>query len=132
MLKKTNSKKTKSPKTKKSVDISNIEEIMEDMKELALQKSDEENVETKIDEEQPTQTEQKEIIGDIEPLTNENAKDTNEEDLSFVEKISNGEVIINENDTEVEEKPKNLENKPKRKTYEEMFGYTWCGYGYSI
>ena len=60
-------------------------------------------------------------------------KDTNnleEQNLSFVEEINNGEVII-EDETKVEEKPKDIENKPKRKSYTEMFGNTWCGYGYT-
>ena len=60
-------------------------------------------------------------------------KDTNnveEQNLSFVEEINNGEVIV-EDETKVEEKPKDIENKPKRKSYTEMFGNTWCGYGYT-
>ena len=60
-------------------------------------------------------------------------KDTNnveEQNLSFVEEINNGEVIV-EDETKVEEKPKDIENKPKRKSYSEMFGSTWCGYGYT-
>ena len=60
-------------------------------------------------------------------------KDTNnleEENLSFVEEINNGEDIV-EDETKVEEKPKDIENKPKRKSYSEMFGNTWCGYGYT-
>ena len=41
MAKKTTTKKINSSKTKKTVDVSNVEAIMEDMKNLALQKPEE-------------------------------------------------------------------------------------------
>ena len=105
MAKKTTNKKSK---TKKTIDVSNVDAIMEDMKNLALEKPVEEKVEIE-----------------------EKTKDENVVDLSFVEKINNGELVVKEDDTKAEEKPKNIENKPKRKSYSEMFGNTWCGYGYT-
>jgi hypothetical protein len=43
--------------------------------------------------------------------------------MSFLKDIDEGNIA--------EEAKKETENKPKRKTYQEMFGYTWRGYGYS-
>ena len=48
MAKKTTNKKTSSPNVKKKVDVSNTDLIMEDMKKLALQKTEEKN-ETKVE-----------------------------------------------------------------------------------
>lgn len=157
MAKKTANKKAK---TKKTIDVSNVDAIMEDMKKLALEKPVEEKVETKVESkclddavygtgivkkpekvENNTDTDIKDVDivttqspqNEIEETTTveQNVEEQNEEDLSFVEKISNGELVIKEDDTKIEENPKNIENKPKRKSYSEMFGNTWCGYGYT-
>lgn len=136
MAKKTANKKSK---TKKTLDVSNVDAIMEDMKNLALQKPVEEKVEIegKIKDENvvedkenvETQSPQNEI--EETTIVEQNVEEKNEEDLSFIEKINNGELIVKEDDTKIEENPKNIENKPKRKSYSEMFGNTWCGYGYT-
>lgn len=136
MAKKTTNKKSK---TKKTIDVSNVDAIMEDMKNLALQKPVEEKVEIegKIKDENvvedkenvETQSPQNEI--EETTIVEQNVEEKNEEDLSFIEKINNGELIVKEDDTKIEENPKNIENKPKRKSYSEMFGNTWCGYGYT-
>ena len=163
MAKKTANKKSKA---KKTIDVSNVDAIMEDMKNLALQKPVEEKVE--IEEKNETKVEVKclddavygtgivkkpekvennidtdmkdvDIVttqspqNEIEETTivEQNVEEKNEEDLSFIEKINNGELIVKEDDTKIEENPKNIENKPKRKSYSEMFGNTWCGYGYT-
>ena len=147
MAKKTTNKKSK---TKKTIDVSNVDAIMEDMKNLALEKPVEEKVEIEEKTKDENVVEDKENIetqlpqNEIEETTmvEQNVEEKNEEDLSFVEKISNGELVVKEDDTkalekpveekvEIEEKPKNIENKPKRKSYSEMFGNTWCGYGYT-
>lgn len=57
---------------------------------------------------------EEEVIEDLEKLQQEAEED---------------EMKIDDDDEE--KKPKS-ENKPKRKTYEEMFGNTWMGYGYSM
>lgn len=49
MAKKTTNKKISSSKAKKNVDVSNVDAIMEDMKNLALQKTEDEKVETKVE-----------------------------------------------------------------------------------
>ena len=136
MAKKTTNKKSKA---KKTIDVSNVDAIMEDMKNLALQKPVEEKdeIEEKIKDENvvedkenvETQSPQNEI--EETTIVEQNVEEKNEEDLSFVEKISSGELIVKEDDTKIEENPKNIENKPKRKSYSEMFGNTWCGYGYT-
>lgn len=129
----------KNSKTKKTIDVSNVDAIMEDMKNLALQKLVEEKVEIegKIKDENvvedkenvETQSPQNEI--EETTMVEQNVEEKNEEDLFFIEKINNGELIVKEDDTKIEENPKNIENKPKRKSYSEMFGNTWCGYGYT-
>lgn len=154
MAKKTTNKKISSSKTKKTVDVSNVDAIMEDMKNLALQETEDEKVETNVESDdiakQPEKVESDVNVDmkDIDIVTTQSPtietenlvnteqsmlEDTNnveEQNLSFVEEINNGEVII-EDETKVEEKPKDIENKPKRKSYTEMFGNTWCGYGYT-
>lgn len=134
MAKKTTNKKTNSAKTKKTVDVSNVDAIMEDMKNLALQKPVEEKVESDIN----TDVKDIDIVttqslkSETEDIVNIEQSTSEEQDLSFVEEISNGEVVVSEDEAEVEDKPKNIENKPKRTDYSKMFGNTWCGYGYSI
>ena len=162
MAKKTTNKNISSSKAKKNVDVSNVDAIMEDMKNLALQKP-EEMIETKakgkcLDDvvygndiakkpeevESDVNTDMKDVdivttqsppietenLVNTDQSTSEDTNNVEEQNLSFVEEINNGEVII-EDETKVEEKPKDIENKPKRKSYSEMFGNTWCGYGYT-
>lgn len=136
MTKKTTNKKSKA---KKTIDVSNVDAIMEDMKNLALQKPVEEKVEIEKKTKDEIVVEDKENIETQSPqngiedtaIVEQNVEEKNEEDLSFIEKINNGELVIKEDDTNIEENPKNIENKPKRKSYSEMFGNTWCGYGYT-
>ena len=49
MAKKTTNKNISSSKAKKNVDVSNVDAIMEDMKNVALQKTEDEKVETKVE-----------------------------------------------------------------------------------
>ena len=138
MAKKTTNKKISSSKTKKTVDESNVDAIMEDMKKLALQKTEDEKVESDVNVDMKdidivttqSPTIETENLVNTEQSMLEDTNNVEEQNLSFVEEINNGEVII-EDDTKVEEKPKDIENKPKRKSYTEMFGNTWCGYGYT-
>ncbi len=138
MAKKTTNKKISSSKTKKTVDVSNVDAIMEDMKNLALQETEDEKVESDVNVDMKdidivttqSPTIETENLVNTEQSMLEDTNNVEEQNLSFVEEINNGEVII-EDDTKVEEKPKDIENKPKRKSYTEMFGNTWCGYGYT-
>lgn len=162
MAKKTTTKKINSSKTKKTVDVANVEAIMEDMKNLALQKPEEmvktkakekclddvvygneiakktEEVESDVNTDMKdvdmvaTQSPQSEIenVRSTEQLISKDANNIEEQNLSFIEEINNGEIIV-EDEAKVEEKPKDIENKPKHKSYSEMFGNTWCGYGYT-
>ena len=163
MAKKTTNKKISSSKAKKNVDVSNVDAIMEDMKNLALQKTEDEKVETKVEDKclddvvygteiakkseevesdvntdmkdvdmVATQSPQSEIenVGSTEQSISKDANNIEEQNLSFIEEINNGEIIV-EDEAKVEEKPKDIENKPKHKSYSEMFGSTWCGYGYT-
>ena len=138
MAKKTTNKKISSSKAKKNVDVSNVDAIMEDMKNLALQETEDEKVESDVNVDMkdidivttPSPTIETENLVNAEQSMLEDTNNVEEQNLSFVEEINNGEVII-EDETKVEEKPKDIENKPKRKSYTEMFGNTWCGYGYT-
>ena len=138
MAKKTTNKKISSSKTKKTVDVSNVDAIMEDMKNLALQETEDEKVESDVNVDMKdidivttqSPTIETENLVNTEQSMLEDTNNVEEQNLSFVEEINNGEVII-EDETKVEEKPKDIENKPKRKSYSEMFGSTWCGYGYT-
>ena len=138
MAKKTTNKKISSSKTKKTVDVSNVDAIMEDMKNLALQETEDEKVESDVNVDMKdidivttqSPTIETENLVNTEQSMLEDTNNVEEQNLSFVEEINNGEVII-EDETKVEEKPKDIENKPKPKSYSEMFGSTWCGYGYT-
>lgn len=138
MAKKTTNKKISSSKTKKTVDVSNVDAIMEDMKNLALQETEDEKVESDVNVDMKdidivttqSPTIETENLVNTEQSMLEDTNNVEEQNLSFVEEINNGEVII-EDETKVEEKPKDIENKPKCKSYTEMFGNTWCGYGYT-
>lgn len=141
-------KKTSKSRQKKTIDVSNVDAVMEEVKKLALQKQvDDINVkEDKIDakdekdegvlaksveEEKDTQ----EQIDDIDEKIAEEVipvEEDNSEDVSFIDEITSGIDSCDSSDTETVEEPQNFENKPKRKTYDEMFGHTWCGYGYTI
>ena len=131
-------KKTTNKKTNKTVDVANVEAIMEDMKNLALQETEDEKVESDVNVDMKdidivttqSPTIETENLVNTEQSMLEDTNNVEEQNLSFVEEINNGEVII-EDETKVEEKPKDIENKPKRKSYTEMFGNTWCGYGYT-
>ena len=143
MAKKTTNKKISSSKAKKNVDVSNVDAIMEDMKNLALQKTEDEKVETNVESDVNVDMKDIDIVTtqsptiEAENLVNteqsmlEDTNNVEEQNLSFVEEINKGEVIVEEDETKIEEKPKKIENKPKRKSYSEMFGSTWCGYGYT-
>ena len=138
MAKKTTNKNISSSKAKKNVDVSNVDAIMEDMKNLALQETEDEKVESDVNVDMKdidivttqSPTIETENLVNTEQSMLEDTNNVEEQNLSFVEEINNGEVII-EDETKVEEKPKDIENKPKRKSYTEMFGNTWCGYGYT-
>ena len=139
MAKKTTNKKISSSKTKKTVDVSNVDAIMEDMKNLALQETEDEKVESDVNVDMKdidivttqSPTIETENLVNTEQSMLEDTNNVEEQNLSFVEEINNGEVIVEEDETKIEEKPKKIENKPKRKSYSEMFGNTWCGYGYT-
>lgn len=173
MTRKRNTKTKKSvSKTKKEVDINDIDAMLEDMKHLAMDETvNEENdkdevtvsqpevMETKLEMELentdtiisggsgeieekyqqqvddnyyteiPTEQQEKEANTENNDVTEsiENVSEEVSDDLSFVDEIKEEEeIIIKEEKTEEKPKPK----KPKRKTYQEMFGGTWRGYGY--
>lgn len=140
-------KKTSKSRQKKTIDVSNVDAVMEEVKKLALQKQvDDVNVkEGKTDvkdekdegvlvksvEEEKNAQEQ---ITDIDEKITEEVipvEEDNNEDVSFVEEITSGIDSFDSSNTETVEESQNFENKPKRKTYDEMFGNTWCGYGYT-
>ena len=140
-------KKTSKSRQKKTIDVSNVDAVMEEVKKLALQKQvDDVNVKEdktdvknekdegvlvkSVEEEKNTQ----EQITDIDEKITEEVipvEEDNNEDVSFVEEITSGIDSFDSSNTETVEEPQNFENKPKRKTYDEMFGNTWCGYGYT-
>ena len=147
MAKKVNTKKTTKKSAKKEVDINDIDSLVDDVKKLALEKPKTEKKEKVITEtvkdletddvkvylretieiEKEAETDDKELKLYVEPVTIITHKTTDDkdddEDLSFIDEVKAEETLT------VEE-PK--EERPKRKiTYQEMFGGTWMGYGYS-
>ena len=139
MAKKTTTKKINSSKTKKTVDVSNVEAIMEDMKNLALQKP-EEMVETKakgkcLDDvvygngvakkseevESDVNTDMKDVdivTTQSPPIETENLVNTDQstsEDTNNVEEQNLSFVEeINKGEVIVEEDETKIEEKPKK------------------
>ena len=99
-------KKSAKKTTTKKAKIKDEESLMEDMKKLAMKAPKEE-----IKQEKVVEVKEEEVV----------------EDLSFIEEIKE------EKNEVVEEKKEEVkrENKPRKMTYEQMFGPTWMGYGYT-
>lgn len=186
--KKTQRGKKNVAKPKNNIDINDIDAMLEDMKNLALDKTEEkvEETETKVVAQEDVKEEQiVEYLNESEdnvvisteenviftnkeeeenitgPLVkcefDENGNLTNEEnikemamveatkeeetekedatvteeqteDLSFVDELKESEEVEEEIEMVEEEKP--IQKKSKRKTYQDMFGGSWRGYGY--
>jgi hypothetical protein len=94
----------------------NTMEKNETKEETEEESAKEENENEVIEENKNKETENLEKEKEIE----------NAEDLSFVDEIKEQDIT----EEEKKEEPKK-ENKAKRKTYQEMFGHSWMGYGYS-
>lgn len=157
MAKKTTNTKTAKKKNK----INDEKALMEEMKKMALQSTEEykennkkeidvksskdETVEEKNDNvQQLEQIEENVIVEEKENISsddmtkdlqqNEQMDETitdiiedDEEDLSFIESIKE-EIKEVEKEKQREDTD---ENKSTRTTYQDMFDYTWCGYGYT-
>lgn len=150
MSRKKQTKPQKSKKVENDIDINNIDAMFEDMKNLVLNNENTtdtiDNVEEKENLKESSfdinliaenttliETETQETNDIVETLDeNEETVDevvsVNEEDeIQQVEEKQTEELVQEE---EIKEEPKK-ENKSKRMTYEEMFGHTWMGYGFS-
>lgn len=150
MSRKKQTKPQKSKKVENDIDINNIDAMFEDMKNLVLNNENTtdtiDNVEEKENLKESSfdinliaenttliETETQETNDILETLNeNEETVDevvsVNEEDeIQQVEEQQTEELVQEE---EIKEEPKK-ENKSKRMTYEEMFGHTWMGYGFS-
>ena len=150
MSRKKQTKPQKSKKVENDIDINNIDAMFEDMKNLVLSNENTtdtiDNVEEKENLKESSfdinliaenttliETETQETNDIVETLDeNEETVDevvsVNEEDeIQQVEEQQTEELVQEE---EIKEEPKK-ENKSKRMTYEEMFGHTWMGYGFS-
>jgi HSP20 family molecular chaperone IbpA len=73
----------------------------------------------------------KTFFGDFVPANFTNSPKVNVKETDKAYEIEIANPGFGKDDTKIEENPKNIENKPKRKSYSEMFGNTWCGYGYT-
>ena len=149
MSRKKQTKPQKSKKVENDIDINNIDAMFEDIKNLVLNENTThtiDNVEEKENLKESSfdinliaenttliETETQETNDILETLNeNEETVDevvsVNEEDeIQQVEEQQTEELVQEE---EIKEEPKK-ENKSKRMTYEEMFGHTWMGYGFS-
>lgn len=149
MSKKKQTKSQKSKKVENDIDINNIDAMFEDMKNLVLNSENTtdtiDNIEEKENVKEASfdtnltngnttliETEIQETNDIVEMLneTEENGEvvSVNEEtDVQQIEEQQTEELVQEE---EIKEEPKK-ENKSKRMTYEEMFGHTWMGYGFS-
>lgn len=52
-------------------------------------------------------------------------------DIDVIGDVTDDEIEKEEETVEKKVEEAEKENKPKRKTYQEMFGHTWMGYGFS-
>lgn len=142
----------KNTKTKKEIDLNDVDSIIKDMKDLAFNEPKEETKVSKKKENREKVSKTIDVVSEKDgaqlviekekkvDVSKKNettiseisvSKEQNEtEDLSFVDEIKENEEILKAK-ANIEEN-KNIENKPKKKvTYEEMFGATWCGYGFT-
>ena len=147
--KKTTKSKKTNTKAKKDVNINDIDAMLEEMKNLVLEDNTQEKINNderfvigvdvasgeefssieKIETQQVEDTLEETVNEDTE-MVNE-TKPTSEEkkeDIIIEEKINEDDVTEDLSPTEniKEEKPK-----CKKRTYQDMFGGTWMGYGYS-
>ena len=148
--KKVSKAKKVSSNSKKDIDINDINAMLEDMKNLALEKTEEkEETESVVEHED---TKEEEIVENFNEETKDSVVVPMDENVIFADAEvpvitideSKEEVIEAENtekdeeiqivveDVKEEEKEEKKEEKPKsrRMTYQEMFGGTWRGYGY--
>ena len=139
-------KKTKAAKKAveaEEVDIKDIDTIFEDMKKMALNVEDdsadsEDAVQDDLTNSEPSDTEPKGdvvecIEGKDDSVEDAAGNDAEESAVSddpaegVTEEVAHADSDDEKNDeTEEDEKPKPR----RRKTYQEMFGGTWLGYGY--
>lgn len=149
MSKKKQTKSQKSKKVENDIDINNIDAMFEDMKNLVLNSENTTDTIDNIEEKEnvkeasfdtnltngnttliETETQETNDIVEMLNETEENGEvvSVNEEtDVQQIEEQQTEELVQEE---EIKEEPKK-ENKSKRMTYEEMFGHTWMGYGFS-
>lgn len=149
MSKKKQTKSQKSKKVENDIDINNIDAMFEDMKNLVLNSENTTDTIDNIEEKEnvkeasfdtnltngnttliETETQETNDIVEMLNETEENGEvvSVNEEtDVQQIEEQQTEELVQQE---EIKEEPKK-ENKSKRMTYEEMFGHTWMGYGFS-
>ena len=149
MSKKKQTKSQKSKKVENDIDINNIDAMFEDMKNLVLNSENTTDTIDNIEEKEnvkeasfdtnltngnttliETETQETNDIVEMLDETEENGEvvSVNEEtDVQQIEEQQTEELVQEE---EIKEEPKK-ENKSKRMTYEEMFGHTWMGYGFS-
>ena len=158
MSRKKQTEPQKPKKVENDIDINNIDVMFEDMKNLVLEKV-EEKEETKdivvahedANDEEIMNKDNVVISDEIKEKTEEEVtKEENENEVIEENKIEETEIgnidneigtkepiILNSEEDfdkvyieEKKEEPKK-KNKSKRMTYEEMFGHTWMGYGFS-
>ena len=142
-------KPQKPKKVENDIDINNIDVMFEDMKNLVLNSENTTDTIDNIEEKEnvkeasfdtnltngnttliETETQETNDIVEMLNETEENGEvvSVNEEtDVQQIEEQQTEELVQEE---EIKEEPKK-ENKSKRMTYEEMFGHTWMGYGFS-
>ena len=155
MSRKKQTEPQKPKKVENDIDINNIDVMFEDMKNLVLEKV-EEKEETKDIVVAHEDANDEEIMNKDNVVISDEIKEKTEEEVTKEEnKIEETEIgnIDNEIGTKepiilnseedfdkvyIEEKPieekkeePKKKNKSKRMTYEEMFGHTWMGYGFS-
>lgn len=152
MSKKKVSKKKVSSKAKNDIDINDIDAMIEDMKKLALSDNiNESKKEMQIKEEVQSvevieDNNNEEVVKEESQVENEVVVESVEKEEEIVEEkqqeeeeiiLDNEEEVTEENDDlsfidSIKEEEKEVEKPKSRKmTYEEMFGNTWMGYGYT-
>ena len=149
MSRKKQTEPQKPKKVENDIDINNIDVMFEDMKNLVLNSENTTDTIDNIEEKEnvkeasfdtnltngnttliETETQETNDIVEMLNETEENGEvvSVNEEtDVQQIEEQQTEELVQEE---EIKEEPKK-ENKSKRMTYEEMFGHTWMGYGFS-
>jgi hypothetical protein len=150
--KKTTKSKKTNTKAKKDVNINDIDAMLEEMKNLVLEDNTQEKINVDVASEEDfssiekietqqvedtleeTVNEDTEMVNETKPTSEEKKEDViiEETEIGNIDnEIGPKEPIILNSEEDFDKVYEEEKPKSKKRTYQDMFGGTWMGYGYS-